>query len=660
LNFFEHQDAARRASRRLIWLFALSIVVIVVAIDLLVGAALGWVGMPVDRVAYLWITVLAVTVILGGSLWQIRRLAGGGEVVAAQLGGRAVDPSTGDLLERRLLNVVEEMALAAGVPVPRCYLLEHQRFINACAAGNSLADAAVIVTRGALTRLSRDELQGVIAHEFSHIVNGDMRLNLRLVGVVFGLLLVSLTGQKIIENGAGNSDDIRASVLLLLLGAGLYALGYLGVLCARSIKAAISRGREYLADASAVQFTRNPDGIGGALRKIGGLGGAGGLGAPVVTERGEIAARLAGVVRADEERTSRSSAETYGHMFIAPAARAFAAGVWSTHPPLAERVRRIYGRTMEWLHAPEQPVLQAFAPAPAPRPPLPYPAGSAADVASPVAALVAHGPPYADDVVPAVGAAPGVAAGRALIEQLDTAPLAQAVADSTRAPLLALALLIEKGSAVDAQQRQAIAEALGAPAVAEVDALHQAVQALAPGLRLPLLDRAAPALRKLPASSGERLLRLAHVLIAADGRVTLPEFLLYTALARRVGPQAAQAPAVRFRTLAPLAAEAALVLALLAQVRAPEAVPAAFAAGARLLPEIEVAVPPAVTLDGVRRALERLAQLAPLAKPAFIKACAAVVFYGGTANWQAASALRTVCAALDAPLPPQMETAPLQ
>jgi Zn-dependent protease with chaperone function len=663
LNFFEHQDAARRASRRLVVLFALSIVLIVVAIDLLAGAVLGFAGMPVDRAAYLWITVLVVAVILGGTFWQIRQLAGGGEVVAAQLGARAVDPATGDLLERRLLNVVEEMALAAGVPVPRCYLLEHQRFINACAAGNTLADAAVIVTRGALTRLSRDELQGVIAHEFSHIVNGDMRLNLRLVGVVFGLLLVALAGQKLVEGGAQvgarRSDDVRVSLALLVFGGALFALGYLGLMCGRAIKAAVSRGREYLADASAVQFTRNPDGIGGALRKIGGLGGAGGLGPPVIVDEGETVARWAGVLRDDEDRPRPSSVETYGHMFIAPAARAFAAGLWSTHPPLAERVQRIYGRPMDWLPAPEQAVLQAFGPAPAPLPPLDYPAGTVS-AGSPVSALVAGGPPMADDIAPAVGAAPVAAAGRALLDQLDAAPLAQAVADSTRAPLLVLALLLDKGSAVELPQRQAIAAAFGAPAVAEVEALHQAVRPLAPGLRLPLLDRAAPALRKLPLTSGARLLQLAHTLIAADGRVTLPEFLLYTVLARRVGPQASQAPPVRYRTLAPLAADVAVVLALLAQLRAPQATAAAFEAGARLLPEIKLGPPPAFTLDGVRQALDRLAQLAPLAKPAVIKACAAVVFHGGGANWQAASALRTVCAALDAPLPPQMDAAPLQ
>ncbi|MFN7888340.1 MAG: hypothetical protein ACK5OR_06060, partial [Betaproteobacteria bacterium] len=280
---------------------------------------------------------------------------------------------------------------------------------------------------------------------------------------------------------------------------------------------------------------------------------------------------------------------------------------------------------------------------------------SAASGASPVAGLVAAAPTVTA-VAAAVGAAAADAqAGRALASRLDVPPLAEAVLDSTRAPLLVLALLIEKSNAVGAQQRQAIAEALGAAAVAEVESLHTAVQSLEPGLRLPLLDRAAPALRKLPASSGERLLLLlAHTLIAADGKVTLPEFLLFTVLKRRVGSAAQRAAPVRYATLAPLAAEAAQVLALLAQVRRGERAESAFAAGAALLPELKLVMPPTMSLDAVSQALARLAELAPLAKPAFIKACAAVAFVDGRTNWQAASCLRTVCAALDAPLPPQL------
>ncbi|MCE2969321.1 MAG: M48 family metalloprotease [Burkholderiales bacterium] len=653
MNFFEHQDAARRASRRMVWLFAASVLAIVVAIDLVLALVAGIAGVRVTGGFHAAVTALVLLVIFGGTWWQIRQLAGGGEAVAALLGARAVDPSTGDLLERRLANIVEEMALASGIAVPRCYLLEHQRFINACAAGHTLDNAAVIVTRGALTRLSRDELQGVIAHEFAHIVNGDMRLNLRLVGVTFGLLVVALAGQKLIEHGP-DSSDARASIGLLLVGGVLIALGWLGVLCGRAIKAGVSRDREYLADASAVQFTRNPDSIGGALRKIGGLGGAGGIGPKVRADAGEVAAQLAGIRTGSgaDEHLRRSTAETFGHMFIAPAAAAVEGGLFATHPPLAERVRRIYGRAMDWLPAPEQPVARALESASARElPPLEY---SAASGASPVAGLVAAAPTVTA-VAAAVGAAAADAqAGRALASRLDVPPLAEAVLDSTRAPLLVLALLIEKRNAVGAQQRQAIAEALGAAAVAEVESLHTAVQSLEPGLRLPLLDRAAPALRKLPASSGERLLLLAHTLIAADGKVTLPEFLLFTVLKRRVGSAAQRAAPVRYATLAPLAAEAAQVLALLAQVRRGERAESAFAAGAALLPELKLVMPPTMSLDAVSQALARLAELAPLAKPAFIKACAAVAFVDGRTNWQAASCLRTVCAALDAPLPPQL------
>jgi hypothetical protein len=332
--------------------------------------------------------------------------------------------------------------------------------------------------------------------------------------------------------------------------------------------------------------------------------------------------------------------------------------MFSTHPPLAERVRRIYGRAMDWLSAPEQPLARAMEAAP-PRalPPLEF---AATPAVSPVAAMVAAAPQPAV-VAAAVGSAstePG--AGRALADRLDIEPLQTAVVDSTRAPLLVLALLVEKGGAVGAQQRQAIGAALGAAAVAEVEALYDAMQGLEPGLRLPLLDRAAPALRKLPPSSGERLLLLAHTLIAADGRVTLPEFLLFTVLKRRVGSASQRAAPVRYPKLAPLATDVAQVLALMAQVRRGERAASAFAAGAALLPDLTLTMPTAVSLDAVSQALTRLNELAPLAKPAVIKACAAVAFVEGRTNWQAASALRTVCAALDAPLPPQLEAAPAQ
>jgi Zn-dependent protease with chaperone function len=278
VNFFEHQENARRQSRRLIGLFLLALLAIVVAVNL-VGAfvyvsftdSVGLAPRGLPAGFYATNTIITVLMIGGGTFWEMQRLSCGGEVVAAMVNARRVDPSTRDLLERRLLNVVEEMAIASGTPVPRAHVMDQEQGINAFVAGHSINDAVLAVTRGALTRLTRDELQGVIGHEFSHLLNGDMRLNMRLLGVLFGLLMLSQFGRLLMHMSRGSSDSRGGVAVLVVAGAVFWLLGLLGVLFGRMIKAGVSRSREHLADASAVQFTRNADGIGGALRKIGGL-----------------------------------------------------------------------------------------------------------------------------------------------------------------------------------------------------------------------------------------------------------------------------------------------------------------------------------------------------------------------------------------------------
>ncbi|MDQ3230139.1 MAG: M48 family metalloprotease, partial [Pseudomonadota bacterium] len=203
MNFFEHQAAARKTSTRLVVLFALAVIGIVLAVDFAAWLAFGGAGgEPGEIGALLVFTTLATLGVIGlGSLYRIASLRGGGEPVALQLGGEAVPENTTDTQLRRLRNVVEEIAIASGVPVPRIFVLEHEAGINAFAAGYSPSDAVVAVTRGALDKLNRDELQGVIAHEFSHILNGDMRLNIRLIGVLFGILMLGLIGRKILQHG---------------------------------------------------------------------------------------------------------------------------------------------------------------------------------------------------------------------------------------------------------------------------------------------------------------------------------------------------------------------------------------------------------------------------------------------------------------------------
>ncbi|HJW53145.1 MAG TPA: M48 family metallopeptidase [Burkholderiaceae bacterium] len=667
MNFFEQQELARRNSRRLIVLFTLAIVAIVVAVNaaatllyqffVLPVAARG-IGAQLPHGFYVTNTIVVVGLILGGTWLEMSRLKAGGSAVAQRIGARAVDPATRDALDRRLLNVVEEMAIASGVPVPRVFVMDNEATINAFAAGHSIDDAVVTVTRGTLTRLNRDELQGVVAHEFSHILNGDMKLNLRLIGVLYGLLIVALAGRFLLEIGGrsrGGSDRSSSGAIMVLFAGGLllWLLGYIGVFFGRLIKAGVSRQREYLADASAVQFTRNPDGIGGALRKIAGLSLESGLGS----------------------RIDHPQAESLSHLFLGAARPNFARGLFATHPPMEERLRRIYGRAMEALPAPENAVALALGDlreTPSQRPALPAGPTDRAAIArlpassSPVAALVDAGSTAAPGVALAVADRLTEDIGTVRTRQsdfaLDTAQralldaLRRSAADGTRAQLLVLALLVDNERALHEQQRALVVEAYGAEAAQIVDGEHERIQRLPPGARQPLADVAMPALRRLPREARASLLRTAHLLVAADGRVTVREFLLFSILKRRLGPEASRPVAVKFDSLLPLASEAGLVLSLVAAVRLPDRAEHAFNAGLLLLRGIDAAFVPAaaVRLDDVSAALARLNELAPLAKPQLIKAATAVAFVDDETNWQAASALRMICAALDAPLPPQV------
>ena len=691
-TFFEQQDQARRTSRRLIFLFGASVIAIVVAVNVALGALYlfvlsphgAWARQGLDALPNYFVSTTTMVVVLligGGTLLQMQQLREGGEAVARMIGARAIDPSSQDQLERRLLNIVEEMALASGIAAPRAYVLERQDTINAFAAGLGARDAVITVTHGALTRLTRDELQGVIGHEFSHILNGDMALNLRLIGLLQGLLMLALFGRFL-----AGFDSPRISVsgrrdsrsAIFVVGIVVLALGSIGVLFGRLIKAGVSRQREYLADASSLQFTRNADGIGGALRKIGGLAGEDGDG--------------------DGGRIDHPHAETLSHMFLAPARASFADGWMATHPPLQERIRRIYGRAMDFVPAPELVTWNKPDRSQAPElAPLPFPAGPQAASAQPAQAVSQAGvapaaaPPAvqgqavaaeaiarsaahplspvtgliaADTATSGLHAAIGKPQPAAqpfverLLQRVESLGLRASLSDATGAQLLALGLLVEQEQAMAQRQEAVVAGAFGADAAAQVERVRSAAAQMPPGWRLPLVDLAMPALRKLPPAARQRLVELARAMIAAGGRVTLPEFLLYTVLEARLGVAAQSALPARYASLRDLGEEARQALSLVATVRMPQAPAKAYTAGAALLQGID---PNPIARDGlglerISQALHRLNGLAPLAKPQFIKACVAVAFVDGSTNWQAASCLRTLCAALDCPLPPQVDS----
>src|SRR5215471_309701 len=320
-SFFQQQDSARRKTFQLVVYFVLAMLVLIALVyGLLLALNRDSAREPLSwwQPELLLLAAAGVGLVVGGaSALKVAQLASGGQAVALMMGGEEVPGTTTDARQKRLLNVVEEMALAAGVPVPPVYVLEEPG-INAFAAGYAPGDAVVAVSQGCLNYLTRDELQGVVAHEFSHILNGDMRLNIRLIGLIFGIMVLSIIGRILMLTGPRRSssqrNDSRAGVMML--GLGVFVLGLVGAFFGRLIMAAVSRQREYLADASAVQFTRNPDGISGALKKIGGL--------------------------AEGSRIDNPQAAEAGHMFFANTFAGYGlVRLMATHPPLVERIRRL-------------------------------------------------------------------------------------------------------------------------------------------------------------------------------------------------------------------------------------------------------------------------------------------------------------------------------
>ena len=324
MNFFESQAKARSNTFKLIWLFALAVISLIVLTDLLLMMVLGGsnksshAGQGIAWDVFIAVSLGVGAVVLGGSLYKISALSGGGKAVAEELDGQLIPQNTDDLKLRQVLNVVEEMAIASGTSPPPVYLLANEPGINAFAAGFSPRDAIIGITRGAVDHLSRDQLQGVIAHEFSHIFNGDMRLNIRLIGILGGIEIIGLAGYHLMRmsSSSGSSrSDKKDGPQLMLLALGLMAIGFAGTFFAGLIKSAVSRQREFLADASAVQYTRNPDGIAGALKRIGGLAYGSNIESP----------------RAPE----------VSHAFFAQGVSGFLQALSSTHPPLRQRILKI-------------------------------------------------------------------------------------------------------------------------------------------------------------------------------------------------------------------------------------------------------------------------------------------------------------------------------
>jgi len=662
-TFFEHQQIARRNTRVMVLLFLLAVVAVVIAVDLVLagvwiwgvsetrqvepGRAPGWMtlirSVPVGL--YLWGAVATAAIILIVSTVNVAKLADGGEAVARMVGARRISPETRDPLERRFLNIVEEMAIASGVRVPAAYIMDGEQGINAFAAGWDVSGAVVAVTRGTLQTLTRDELQGVIAHEFSHILNGDMRLNIRMIGVLAGIVFIGSIGGFIMRS-VGQSRDRKdsASGGIFAVGLALFIIGYVGLFFARLIKAAVSRQREFLADASSVQFTRNPEGIAGALDRI----------------------------RASTALISNRRAEDMSHMFFGQGIKVWFGGLFDTHPALDERIKRVHPgfqpskyRTKREAEAPQT--------------------ASGADTAFGRAAGFAGSAGGAGQGegrrVADAGAAWGRSAGESarLVGTIDGAkvdyatrllaslpqPLRESMRNPDGASAALVALLLAPKDDVMQQQLDAL-RAAGLQALAErARAAAPLVRRLGPAYHLPVVDLALPALKAAPGEANQQLIKALEAVIQADRRVSLHEFVVLTLVREQLAPKGKPGAAGSMK-IGQLRSEAATVLHLVAHagIRADAAgsrdqeLQAALRAGATEmgLGEAGVAAAAGATSESAGAALDALKALAPLQKAILVKGLFAAVTADGAIRIAEAELMRMVGAVLDCPLPPLLES----
>jgi Zn-dependent protease with chaperone function len=676
MDFFDREDHARRQTRRLLIMFTVAVVVIIlaiyVAVSLIVGNAGGrgsmsyagsyrdsgsgvaempvalWQSTP-GPLAYLWnppllagITLGTLVVVALGCLYKLHELSAGGEAVALMLGGRAVNPQTRDPAERRLLNVVEEMALASGIPVPPVYVLEHESGINAFAAGHQPGDAVVAVSAGALRYLTREELQGVMGHEFSHILNGDMRLNLRLIGIVYGILVLAVIGYYVMRSAGYVSRGSRkeqggAAVVLFLLGLTFAILGSLGVFLGKLIKSAISRQREFLADASSVQFTRYPSGLAGALKKIGGL--------------------------AEGSRIRDAHAEEISHMFFGSAWGNSFFQLFATHPPLAERIRR-WEPDFDGHFPAVQPVDVAVEPvAERPRAGQAVLGQGGVPMAS-AAALDAAMTLDSGEVVARIG--------RPQTEHLDHATkmvdaMPPLLLHAAREPLTAQAviyalLLSQDDDAARGRQLGLLQSQLSPHLYQQVQQLAAVTQCLVTATRLPLVDLTVPALKKCSPQQYVQFRQIMEAVGGADSKIDLFGYQLRIVLLSYLDVHFGlkPRPAIRYRTLDAVARPAVVVLSTLAYVGQdrPEDIQRAFQAGAQNLLGTTAILPrEQCTLESLDAALAELAQASAAIKRDLITAVTACIAADGKVTIEESELLRAIAAVLACPVPPIAATA---
>ncbi len=666
MNFFEHQDVARRKTGRLVVMFSLAVAGVVglayVGAIFAVGAGRAKMANEMDGATvptWAWwqadvffVTALAVIAIVSmGTLYKMAQLRGGGRVIAEQLGGKLLHrEATQTSDERKLLNIVEEMAIASGIPAPPVYLMENETGINAFAAGYAPGSAVIGVTRGCMERLNRDQLQGVIAHEFSHILNGDMRLNIRLMGLVHGILVIALLGYTIFRVAlytprVGRSRN-NNPLPLLGIGLGLMIIGGIGSFFGSLIKASVSRQREFLADASAVQFTRNPESIGGALKVIGGS---------------QYRSRL-----------KHPNAAEAAHMYFAQGVSISLAQLFATHPPLPNRIKRIEPRWDGKFITPEpatefaakaieekrtgQP-LQDFRKVMIPG------ALGMVEAGTAVGAAVAAAPVLA--AIDLIGA-PTEAHHQYAAELCAAIPeeLAESAREAYGARAVVYALLLASAPAARKVQLESLKQTADAAVFALTLKLLPTIDALDQRLRLPVIDIAIGTLTELSPTQFRAFINNITALMRADKRIDLFEWCLWRIMRRHLREHFGKSRPriVQYYALQRLQVECTTLLSAVALAGHKDRAEAqrAFTLGASVLPKVDLTWPTEqVSLDELGKALDKLVQVNHKLKQHIIRACGITIAADHEVTIAEAEIMRAIADTLECPMPPVLPGQPL-
>ncbi|HHF3008070.1 TPA: M48 family metallopeptidase [Vibrio diabolicus] len=610
MNFFDHQDTARQRTGLLVFLFSLAVVTITGLVSVLsIGIYYGVTGEHFDQeTALTYVLLCFAGVLLVVAISSMVRLSAltsnGGRGVAESIGGKLISSNTLDAKHRQLLNVVEEMAIASGIPVPPVYVMQEERGINAFAAGMSIDDAVIGVTQGSLDSFTRDELQGVIAHEFSHILNGDMRLNTRLIGVLFGITCIAHFGHLVLDNthhtsrvSRSSSDSDKGFAVIMLIAIICLVLGWIGTLFGSMIKAAISRQREFLADASAVQFTRNDQGIAGALKKIG--------------------SHMAG------SSLNTKASDEMSHMMFGQSKLSGFSGLFATHPPLEERIRRIEpswdGSFSQSSHRPttsfENDNVSGFT------------SGTSTQPEKPTTAELSE-------------------VGQQLLNQLPS-ELIDIAREPYSARFIAFALIFD-GSEL---QREMIKSHI--PNVSQAQLLPWLDYDLPLHLRFPLLELSIPALKSLSEGQKNRLCQVLRELSQTDDHYSLAEWCVINLLEKQL--LESYGCTKQIQSLKQLKESVFWLLRELAWVShsQPEDAQRAFSSALTCLGFNDAELKPANKNWGLNRAaLELLLQLKPKSRRLFVKACRLAIESDGKVTVAEGELYRVIACFLEVPEPP--------